>query len=58
MQSFVIPHPSRCVFYLPVVVMGLAAALPFALLLLVGAKYEEWLHVTKPGGWSFDSRGL
>lgn len=25
MQSFIIFHPSHCVFYLPVVVMGLAA---------------------------------
>ena len=58
MQSFIIPHPSRRVFYLPVVVMGLAAAFLFPLLLLVGAKDREWLRVTKPGGCSFDSRGL
>lgn len=57
MQSFIIPHPSLCVFYLPVVVLGLAAAFLFPLLLLVGAKDGEWLHVTKPGGCSYDSRG-
>lgn len=37
MQSFVIPHPSCCVFYLPVV-MGLFAAFLFPKLLLAGAK--------------------
>uniref|UniRef100_A0A8C3BVQ7 Uncharacterized protein n=1 Tax=Cairina moschata TaxID=8855 RepID=A0A8C3BVQ7_CAIMO len=50
----IIPHPSCCVWHLPVSVTGLAAAF----LLLVGAKGQEWLHVTKSGGCPFDIQGL
>uniref|UniRef100_A0A493SU41 Uncharacterized protein n=1 Tax=Anas platyrhynchos platyrhynchos TaxID=8840 RepID=A0A493SU41_ANAPP len=50
----IIPHPSCCAWHLPVSVTGLAAAF----LLLVGAKGQEWLRVTKSGGCPFDSHGL